>query len=442
MKYLIWIRAISLIASFFFFGCSNSNNETKKLENSIEHYIDIENNIDKFKNFSISQLNNSITYIPLETTVENIIDKVKWIDFTDSHILIGNSKKTLLFSRNGKYIKEIGKQGKGPYDFQIPVSPQFVGEKIIVGDAIKAQVVTFDFEGNSLGKTPIPRNHIGTSSARTYWLPISETQFLIPVPNQNGNTENRIILINHKGEIVKAFKNSTKYKLMPIAEGDNRFAGGTLLVDGHLYRFDKKIRYKHALNDTIWQIEGDNLVPKHILRSGKYGTPNNLLGYGVESNEIKKAAPYFFSLFIKYTIETRNHIIFRSRYGNYPESFPRIKVATQMGDRDRGYEIYGIYNKQTAKFFFVAPSGTDYQLEPLGIENDIDGGINFAPMYSPNERTLVSWFNAMDLKTHVVSEGFKNSKPKYPEKKRELEALANRLKDTDNPVLMVVTLEE
>jgi hypothetical protein len=105
------------------------------------------------------------------------------------------------------------------------------------------------------------------------------------------------------------------------------------------------------------------------------------------------------------------------------------------------HNILGIYNKQTAEFFFVAPSGIDYQLEPLGIENDIDGGINFAPMYSPNERTLVSWFNAMDLKAHVASEGFKNSKPKYPEKKKELEALANRLKDTDNPVLMVVTME-
>jgi hypothetical protein len=50
--------------------------------------------------------------------------------------------------------------------------------------------------------------------------------------------------------------------------------------------------------------------------------------------------------------------------------------------------------------------------------------------------------NAYDLKAHVASEAFRSSTPKYPERKRELEALANRLKDDDNPVLMVVTFEE
>jgi hypothetical protein len=104
--------------------------------------------------------------------------------------------------------------------------------------------------------------------------------------------------------------------------------------------------------------------------------------------------------------------------------------------------IMVIYNKEKDEYFSVAPSGVDHQLEPLGIENDIDGGINFSPMYSPNERTLVSWFNAYDLKAHVASEAFRSSTPKYPERKHELEALANRLKDDDNPVLMVVTFEE
>jgi len=37
---------------------------------------------------------------------------------------------------------------------------------------------------------------------------------------------------------------------------------------------------------------------------------------------------------------------------------------------------------------------------------------------------------------------FKNSSPEYPEKKKELEKLANTLKETDNPVLVLVRLKK
>jgi hypothetical protein len=50
--------------------------------------------------------------------------------------------------------------------------------------------------------------------------------------------------------------------------------------------------------------------------------------------------------------------------------------------------------------------------------------------------------DAIDLKNHVASEAFKKSKPLYPEKKKELEKLANSLKETDNPVLVLVRLKE
>ena len=50
--------------------------------------------------------------------------------------------------------------------------------------------------------------------------------------------------------------------------------------------------------------------------------------------------------------------------------------------------------------------------------------------------------NPFQLKAHLASEKFKNSTPLYPEKKKELEKLANRLNENDNPVLMLVKLKE
>ncbi len=41
-----------------------------------------------------------------------------------------------------------------------------------------------------------------------------------------------------------------------------------------------------------------------------------------------------------------------------------------------------------------------------------------------------------------MSEEFRNSKLVYPEKKKELEKIAYSLKETDNPVLVLVRLKE
>jgi hypothetical protein len=55
---------------------------------------------------------------------------------------------------------------------------------------------------------------------------------------------------------------------------------------------------------------------------------------------------------------------------------------------------------------------------------------------------LVYGIDAFKLKEHVASKAFKNSKPKYPEKKKALEKLVNSLDENDNPVLMLVKLKE
>jgi hypothetical protein len=62
-------------------------------------------------------------------------------------------------------------------------------------------------------------------------------------------------------------------------------------------------------------------------------------------------------------------------------------------------------------------------------------------MTMKDDSTIIGCVEARQLKAHVASETFKNSKPLYPEKKKELEMLANKLKETDNPVLVLVRLK-
>ena len=73
---------------------------------------------------------------------------------------------------------------------------------------------------------------------------------------------------------------------------------------------------------------------------------------------------------------------------------------------------------------------------------DLAGGTYIWPQTTKDGNTLITWIDALKLKTHVASGPFKNSTPKYPEKKKELEKLANSLKETDNPILIIVSLKE
>ena len=50
------------------------------------------------------------------------------------------------------------------------------------------------------------------------------------------------------------------------------------------------------------------------------------------------------------------------------------------------------------------------------------------PQTVKDNNILVAWVDAIDFKNHVASEAFRKSNPLYPEKKKELETLANSLK--------------
>lgn len=78
----------------------------------------------------------------------------------------------------------------------------------------------------------------------------------------------------------------------------------------------------------------------------------------------------------------------------------------------------------------------------LGLVNDLDGGPNICPKLVKDDYTIISWIDAYKLKAYVASEDFKNSRSKYHGKKKKLEEIANSLKETDNPVLMLVRLKK
>jgi len=192
------------------------------------------------------------------------------------------------------------------------------------------------------------------------------------------------------------------------------------LFRGSTYNIGDKLFYYNWLNDTIFSIYPDfSIEPGYIFARGNFRWPDN-----IELNKLiasKKMNTFFrpISMF-----ETNHYLFLRYAFQNKESSILMIDKKTK--ETYQGYvENYGAC-----------------------IENDFDGGLHFLTKsyqfcyYNDAHEYIITLIHPFELKSHIESDTFKNSTPKYPEKKKELKELANSLDENDNPVLMLVKLKK
>ena len=420
-------KIIWTIAVLTFFGCKNS----QKAKDSFQ-IIDIESNMDKMEAISLSQITHDIQYIPLETNEDFPVTWVRDCDFSDSLIVFTDMKKCLLYNTNGRFILSIGSQGRGPGEFQFCRNVSFDKNKnIYMQDMF--DLVEYKLDGSFIKKY---KNtfRVNDDAERYFrsWLFIDDSVFFGHVPNGTGLIKNKAIIINKYGDIKQSYKNYILFKReKPVASGFEDYA--------HVYQFKNKIFYKEFFNDTLFSMNNQHqLTPWYVFYLGKYKEPTS------ERAVTSRAPSMDQYLYIWDVFQTDNYLFINCQFGkNFPAK--RLTPRTIMGQITTEYnttKALGIYNKQTKKLSFCKPTSTDNPLFTSGLYNDIDAGPRFFPTKQINDSTLLMWIKADELKSHIESDDFKNSIPKYPDKKKQLESLVNNLSLLDNPVLMVVTFNK
>ena len=191
---------------------------------------------------------------------------------------------------------------------------------------------------------------------------------------------------------------------------------------GGIFKFKDAISYWVGYNDTVFSISPDfsyraslHVYPRKTQDAKKKNLNSHLL-------QIIKLTSQFYDPNL--LLETNHFLINRYRY---KEKY--------------GFVIIDKKNKETFISYIEGKKG----IYSGGVTNNLDGGPMFIPTYYFIENSheyLVGIVYPYQIKARVESSEFKNSAPKYPEKKKELEKLANSLKETDNPVLMLVRLKE
>jgi hypothetical protein len=179
-----------------------------------------------------------------------------------------------------------------------------------------------------------------------------------------------------------------------------------------MYKFGNEIYHWNPYSDTIFAIKPDlKYEASFMLSPGQHRLPKSDFDVGKNFN----------LYFHPYSVFETSHF----RVIKY--FLKKLTIALIDKNDDKEHLIYLDEN------------------EKGGISNDFDGGPAFQPQnyFEENGKEYLTGLTTpIQIKSLVKRIEFKNSTPKYPEKKKELIELANRMKETDNPVLMLVSLKK
>jgi len=353
---------------------------------------------------TLADIADDIAYIALDNSYPIGMTYPSYKILKNSIYISAKDLGVIRFDRQGKFPKTIGSIGRGPgeYIYCMSFSVDETSETVYVIDRDET-IKVYSKGGKFLKSIPLPKCNDGFpfSEVEIYNSNLFVSQYI-----NMGHAEYNWIIIDTLGNLLKQKKNS-----IPTFPSRVGSIGGT-------FKFNYRISYWNQYNDTVFTINPDlSYQSSYLFSPGEYRMPRLKLEFNSIDEFLAKLDQYIEPNLL---LETNNYLI----YDYYFEK----------------KSVIAIIDKSTKKSFLSYRNSEGFG----GLQNNIDGGLMFQPKatyYECNRQYLIGEINPLQLKMHISSVAYKNSVPVYPEKKTELEKLASKIKETDNPILMLVRLK-
>ncbi|MCG8411686.1 MAG: 6-bladed beta-propeller [Bacteroidales bacterium] len=352
----------------------------------------------------LSDFIEKLEYVPLETTKNVVIGKIRQLFVTEKFFVIHDWFRCYLFDRKGKFVRYIGKNGKGPGEYSaircIDVDEQ--SGYIYINVNTKRYFLKYNFKGVFLGAIGKDLDISGVAF-------IDTCNYIYNVENYYGNSKYKYVTQDINNEIIHKFPNCIRFNY----QASNY---GTVLSRNNcsfFVRNDFSIYAKPFFNDTIFKVINRNkIIPCYIFDCQKKRIPISLLGDN----------PDFFAENPKYLVPS--DIVLNNKY-----------VFVELEYQKKKYG--GFYSVNTHKTYVLNPV-----IEKLyGFYNDFDGGLPFWPVTNYKQDKLAGFVYAYQLKDYIKN-NLHNKEILNTTNQQKLIKMTNQINKDSNPILVIATIKK
>lgn len=361
----------------------------------------------------LSEIATDVELIQFENIPEAMLGNVENIEFTKDYVFVKFWQHPVIqFSRNGKFIRDVGKKGKGPgeYNTCMKMSIDEKNERVYIHTG-ELSMMVFNFEGEYVRTIKYP----ALESFTNFWIWGRDSMLVSYFEPIFGNEPFVFIEHNDQGDTLQTIKNHIFYD-----EDEQAYNLSPFEEQNFSYRFENKLHMKGFYNDTVYSYDENNkIVSNFFIDLKEHKLPDDLI------YERKWKRPLPTNLCWTGVHETSNYIFIPYGYHydiNKPES----------QKEERGCILY---NKKTKEGEAIK------ETKQGGFIDDISGGPDFRPLVTNNSEAIML-VSALDMKQYLDSEQFKNKELKNPEEKEKLNQLKKTLKEEDNHFVVLVKLKE
>jgi hypothetical protein len=344
----------------------------------------------------LSEFADNIIYIPIDNEI--IFQHPNRIETTEELFIMATFPTGIMvFDRQGKFCNKIGSRGRGPGEYRSGLLFTIDRDNELIYILEQKKIIVYTFQG-------LVKTEFSIDKFDSYFTDIhyQSGKLYLAGFRESGFAKYDWLVIDTSGNLISCKKNNVPGFLTGWG------------AHGGFFLNDDELHYWNSYNDTIFVIQDSIHHPYMYIAQGDFREPR-------ENYPLEDAMKYF-KIF---------NIICSQKYLFLRYSFDKLLHEACI-DKENGMHM--LFGKSKGLYF-------DYP----GIKNNFDGGPNFSPFsyYNRNnDEYLIGWTYAYRIIAHVKSEAFRNSTPKFPEKKQELEKLAASLDENGNPVLMLVKLKK
>ena len=352
--------------------------------------------------FFLSELSSDIRYLKLETRPECMIDQVMKV-LVDNNLVFVHSHSNpaghlFIFSNSGKFIRQIGKQGRGPgeyssvHDFTIDRE----NKKIYLIDSM-GKLFVYDYSGKCLKTEKIVSEPSGITYYNNHLFMVQSwpTYFL-----NNGFAVTIRDLEHNKSDLKLINRKYIKFdKQIQNVVYDSNFWFSS--------NNQNSVSLIEAKFDTLYHISVDGKTEAKYLFDLTNKTPQNLYFVQEYDDALTKYSSY------SLIIETDNYIILRILH------------------RSQFYLYF--FNKSTGKLL-----KQNTNMLKQNIYNDFDGGLPFTPRGLVDKNVIFAIQSPSKIKEKL--ENPDKLMIKNTAAYTYIKDLTKDAEITDNPILVFVTL--